>query len=147
MQSARLSFLFPRKIKQTEPQAQSQKKQRRKQEKRKLINNWGYENAMKMDERQIANPFLVTTNKQTKKHKWLIINSQKQLKNSLLASEILSNQPKCKEVRTETSKKDNTSSHCLIYDFLIATTNLWGVQTGVANFVVRSWRNYGIREI
>jgi len=102
---------------------------------------------MKMDKRQIANAFLVKTNKQTKKHKWLIINSQKQLKNSLLAAEILSNQPKCKKVETETSKKDNTSSHCLIYDFLIATTNLWAVQTGVADFVVRSWRNYGIREI
>lgn len=44
-------------------------------------------------------------------------------------------------------EKDNTSSHCLIYDFLIAATNLWAVQTGVADFVVRSWRNYGIREI
>jgi len=146
VQSARLSFLFPRKIKQTEPQAQSQKKQRRKQEKRKLINNWGYENAMKMDGKADCKS-VFSDNKQTKKHKWLIINSQKQLKNSLLAAEILSNQPKCKEVRTETSKKDNTSSHCLIYDFLIATTNLWAVQTGVADFVVRSWRNYGIREI
>lgn len=75
MQSARWSFLFPRKIKQTEPQAQSQKKQRRKQEKRKLINNWGYENAMKMDGKADCKS-VFSDNKQTNKKTQMTHNKQ-----------------------------------------------------------------------